>query len=118
MCVASIAAAAVIFAAGGGDAHAWTNSYCGSLIYGYSWCSDNTNHSYDDNKAIYSGSGSVQVCERLRWADQPWEVKTPFCAINLVHRTYGYNTQYLYEADVQHKDPTNVRHTITGVAVA
>lgn len=110
------AVAAAMSAATAGDAHAWTNYYCGVLISSGSWCGDGSNHTYDTNKAEYKGSGYVRVCERLLYADTTATRNGYTCDTNRVYRNYGLTTTLLFEAEVTHTD--NSRHTIYGTAVA
>lgn len=112
----ALAAALVATAANAGDAHAWENWYCGVLLYSGSWCSDNSNHTYDYNRATYDGSGSVWVCARLRYADSS-SVRTKSCANNLAANSIGSNGGTLLEADVKHESGS-ARHTIHGYAIA
>lgn len=113
--VAVVAAATAMAIAGPGEAHAWTNYYCGAGIYGGSWCGDGTNHTYDSNRA--SGSGSLQVCERLTYADSGgWEVSGAACGWGSIYRYYGGNTQWLYEAEVTHT--FGGKYTVNGTGVA
>jgi hypothetical protein len=93
----------------------FTNTYCARLIDEFTWCGDSSNHTYIYNSASYGGAGSVDVCERLLYADTPTPRATPTCAINSVDRTYGPTTS-LWEAEVQHDTGTGARHTITGYA--
>ena len=112
--VAIVAAATAATAATGtGEAHAWTNYYCGASIYGYSWCGDGSDHTYDSNQATGSGT----VCERMLWANQPWVVNGVFCGPGTAGRYYGPNSASLYEAEVTHSNGA-VRYIVNGMAVA
>jgi hypothetical protein len=115
---AAIAAACAclgLLALGTASASAFTNSYCGVLKAAFSWCGDNTNHSYNFNSATYTGAGDVWVCERLRVYDSQTEREPPSCAYNAVDQTFGYYP-VLTEADVEHQ--TGANHTIYGYATA
>jgi hypothetical protein len=105
------------FFLGQGIAQAFTNGYCGVLIYAGSWCGDGSNHSYYYNRASYGGSGSVTVCERLLIADTSIQRLSPLCAINYVARNYG-TSGCCYEAEVTHINSGGARHTISGLAEA
>lgn len=100
-----------------GSAHAFANSYCGVLIYEGTWCGDGSNHSYNFNRAQYTGGGSVWVCERLLIADTSSEVAGPSCAYNYAARSYGAYP-WLTEAEVTHYYSGGARHTIYGYATA
>ena len=115
--VAVVAAATAMAIAGTGEAHAWTNYYCGVGIIGHSWCGDGTNHTYDSNRAY--GSSSVYFCERLVWADTGgWETSAGYsCGWGSIYRYYGSNPQWLYEAEATHTF-NGQRHTVNGTAVA
>lgn len=112
----ALAAALVGAAANAGEAHAWENWYCGTLIYSSSWCSDYTNHTYDYNRATYGGSGSVWVCARLRYKDSSSTYRSS-CGYDIATNSIGTNTCCLYEADVKHESGS-ARHTIQGYAIA
>lgn len=114
--VALVVAAAAINAVGAGDAHAWTNYYCNTGVYGGSWCGDGSNHTYDNNKSVV-GNGGVLVCERMLWADSTYLVAQPFCHLGQAFKSYGANSSYLYEAEAQHTW-TGVRMTVYGTAMA
>jgi hypothetical protein len=101
-------------AAAPGEAHAWTNYYCGVNLNSLSWCGDGTNHTYDSNRATASG---WYVCERLLWADVPWIYNGEHCAWNSIYSYYGYNGSNLLEAEVTHGH-SGVRVTVYGTAVA
>jgi hypothetical protein len=102
---------------GASQASAFSNTYCGVLIYSGTWCGDGSNHSYYYNSATYSGGGSVFICERLLIADTATERSGSSCGYSYVSRNYGpYG--WLTEAEVTHYYSGNARHTITGYAVA
>jgi hypothetical protein len=102
---------------GAHSASAFTNSYCGALIAEYSWCGDGSNHSYNYNRASYTGGGNVWVCERLLIADTSTQRAAPGCAYNYVDQTFGAYP-WLTEAEVDHATGTGANHTIYGYATA
>ena len=117
---AAIAAASAVLgicALGATSASAFTNPYCGVLIAENTWCGDGSNHSYNYNRASYTGAGNVWVCERLLIADTTTERETPFCAYNYIEKTFG-TFGFLTEAEVQHNTGTSANHTIYGYATA
>ncbi len=97
-------------------AHAYDNYYCGVLINSGSWCGDGSNHSYDSNRAYYTGSGSVYVCERLVWPETTTARLSPKCAYNDVIRYYSTSSTSYWEAEVTHYSG-NARHTTYGHGV-
>lgn len=99
--------------------HAFTNSYCGALINEGTWCGDGSDHTYDYNRASYTGGGSVWVCERLLYANTS-SVRSggPSCAYNYAARNYGSTVSTLFEAEVTHLYSGGARHTIYGYATA
>jgi hypothetical protein len=115
---AAIVAACAATAFTPAAAQAWTNSYCGVLISSGSWCGDGSDHTYDDNKAIYNGAGSVYVCERLLYANTSTMRGSGQCSpYSVIYQYYGVTTSTNFEAEVTHYSGS-ARHTITGVAVA
>jgi hypothetical protein len=113
---AAVAVTTLTTLAFAGSAHAFANSYCGALIYPGTWCGDGSNHTYDYNRAQYTGDGSVYVCERLLIADTASERTPPSCGYNYVARLYG-PYPWLTEAEVTHLF-SGGRHTIYGYATA
>ena len=112
-----MAAASAVALTGASDARAaFYNDYCGVLIWSGSWCGDGSDHTYDTNRGWYSGSGSVQVCERLLYSSTHAVRWSPACGNNYVFRDYGAQSSTNFEAEVQHLDGN--RHTIYGRAVA
>jgi len=99
------------------SASAFTNAYCGVLIAEYTWCGDGSNHSYDYNRASYSGAGNVWVCERLLIADTSTQRESPLCAYNYIDQTFS-SYPWLTEAEVEHATGTSASHTISGYATA
>jgi hypothetical protein len=116
---AFVAALAVLatMAWGAPGAAAFTNSYCGVLINEGTWCGDGSNHSYNYNRATYTGAGNVWVCERLLYADTTTQVESPVCAYNLADRSFTPGA-FLTEAEVTHNTGTGAQHTIYGYATA
>jgi hypothetical protein len=112
--VAAVMAAALTPATAG----AFTNDYCGVLINSGTWCGDGSNHTYDSNRATYTGAGSVYVCERLLYADTSLVRPGGLCSpSSQIYHYYGANGSTNYEAEVSHSSGT-ARHTIYGQAVA
>jgi hypothetical protein len=106
-----------LLALGFGNASAFENEYCGTLIPQNQWCGDGTLHYYNYNLAAYSGGGSVWVCERLVLADGTTQRSTPVCAYNSASSTfgpYGFTTK----AQVMHNTGGTASHTIDGYATA
>ena len=114
MAAGALTLASLAFA---GSAHAFANSYCGVLIYESTWCGDGSNHTYNYNRAQYTGFGDVYVCERLLIADTSSERMAPSCGYNYVARNYGAYP-WLTEAEVGHFYSGGARHTIYGYATA
>ena len=114
---AALACALAGLAVAAGDAHAWETWYCGALLNSGSWCGNGSNHTYDYNKASYTGSGSVWVCARLLYADTTAQRESD-CGWNVAENTeQSANGSYLYEAEVKHESGA-ARHTIYGYAWA
>lgn len=106
-----------VLALGATGASAFTNSYCGVLIAENSWCGDGSNHSYNYNRASYTGAGNVWVCEHLLIADTSTERQSPLCAYNYIDQSFG-SYPWLTEAEVVHATGTGANHTIYGYGTA
>jgi hypothetical protein len=115
--IAAVCAVLGTCALGATNASAFTNSYCGVLIGENSWCGDGSNHSYNYNRASYTGAGNVWVCERLLVADTTTERESPICGYNYAEKAFGA-FGLLTEAEVLHNTGTSANHTIYGYATA
>ncbi len=113
---AAIGAVFIVGAANPGDAQAlWENTYCGFSIPQYSWCTDGSGHTYDSNEAWYSGTVSLQVCERLLYYSSRVEYERE-CASMSVYEYYWANGGTLFEAQVRHNN--SLSRTIWGRGAA
>jgi hypothetical protein len=114
--VAAVVAGALLgLGVAAASASGFTNNYCGVLISSGAWCGDLSNHSYDYNKASYTGGGLVWVCQRLVIADTSTE-RGSSCAYTYTEYFYA-PYPYLTEASVTHYSGA-ARHTIYGLAIA
>ena len=110
-----VACALIAGAFSAAEAHGYTNYYCGVLLNSGSWCGDGSNHTYDSNRAEYSGAGLVDVCARLLYADSINQYKRE-CGVNSIWVYNGTNTTTLLEAEIKHESGT-ARHTLYGTGI-
>ncbi len=102
----------------------FTNGYCNFLYYP-AWCTDSSNHTYDDNTARYDGYPHIYICEKLEYNNTQFDVVYSLrCRTG--SRITGYSDDtgraprlnYNVYMEALVCNCSNSRHTVSGLAHA